>query len=544
MKLTSTVSLLTFVAGALSIAVAQQRELLALCGRCASPTVFNKTGTGTANSVAEAKMTPEAFRNSCAEQGFKGAALTKCIKDETAADGGRIYRASANCLAGTMIPIDGKQYAFAGVWPNDDIGGGRTRWRNVATRQIIGRDNASDGLSLSQQWEVLCPGPLRISQQPSMPGRPAPSGVNAAAPAVPVAPAPPPVCPGLQNCTEVNPFAATITDFRFSIAGGYRIDTANIRFQNKLARPIILGYLSGSGLALDDRGNRYGVNDNTGLRGIGLIRGSEMDPKFMLAPGQTADARFEFAWYPRGNEIFGTQYELELTAREIVPVSASQYRYGAEFPLKWRGLGRAETTTAAPAPAAPAAASEPVAPAPVQPAVNHCQGIPNCYSAGPFTAQIRQLTPSIAGGYHVLSFNVRFRNVTNQPLVLAYKNGTSIAIDNHGNRYGQTRANFARGIGVSSPGSANADFVLQPGQTRDASFEVQRYVGRTQMGTGYTWDFAVDQLEILPANQLRTVREYSLNFPDLAGANAPAAPAGNVNNSVQQLKDIFKPKKK
>ena len=229
---------------------AQEREWLAVCSRCPSPAVFNKTGTGTANSVAEAKMSPQQFQESCAEQGLKGAALAKCVKDEMTADGGKIYKASANCLAGTLAPIDGKQYTFAGVWPNDGIGGGRTRWRDVATGQIVARDNSSGGLGLSQQWEVLCPGALKITQQSS--------NARSSTQAQRLSPAAlPPVCNGAPGCTEVNSFAATLGDFRTSTASGYRIVTANVRFQNKLARPIILGYLSGSGVAIDDRGNRF-----------------------------------------------------------------------------------------------------------------------------------------------------------------------------------------------------------------------------------------------------------------------------------------------
>lgn len=524
---------------------AQEGEWLAVCNRCPSPVVFNKTGTGSANSVAEARMTRQQFQESCAEQGLKGAALAKCVKDETAADGGKIYKASANCQTGSLTPIDGKQYTFAGVWPNDDIGGGRTRWRDVATGQIVGRDNASGGLGLSQQWEVLCPGPLKIVRQPAAAQRPA---------ATQSSPAPAPVCNGAPGCTEVNSFAATLGDFRSSTSGGYRIVTASIRFQNKLGRPIILGYLSGSGVVIDDRGNRFQMNENTGLRGMGFIRQNQVDPKFIIGVGQTADARVEFSWYPRGGEIFGTLYDMDFTVREIVPVSATQFRVGLEHPLKWDGLGRAEISSAptaaepALATAAPAsaAASTQVA-APLAPLVDYCQGIERCYSAGPFTAQISQATSSMAGTYQALTLKVRFRNVSNQPLVLAYKNGTSVAIDNHGQRLTQHGANFARGIGISGSGQVNADFIIQPGQTRDASFEVQRYLGRTLVGTGFTWDVAVEQLELLPANQVRSVREYSMNFTDLT-AGAPAAgvaPASGqqLNEATQKLKDIFKRRK-
>ncbi|MBM3811976.1 MAG: hypothetical protein FJW20_10125 [Acidimicrobiia bacterium] len=519
---------------------AQERELLAICSRCASPTVFRKTGTGTANSVAEARMTPSAIRSECEELGNTGAALANCIREQTATN--KIYRAQADCFAGTLSPIDGKQYRFAGIWSNDDIGGGRTKWLDLSTGKVVGRDNASDGLSLSQQWEVLCPGPLKISQRPA--ASQAPSAQAAARPPAP--PPPPPVCNGAPGCTEVNSFASTITDFRTSTTGGYRLVTATIRFQNKLARPLILGYLSGSGVATDDRGNRFTMNENTGLRGMGFLRANQVDPKFILAAGQTADARVEFTWYPRANEIFGTEYNMEFSVREIVPVSPTQFRVGLEHPLRWTELGRPEVS-AAPAPAAVAPAAEPAV-AVVAP-VDHCQGLQRCYNAGTFTAQVQQVTTSQVTSFHVLSFRVRFQNVSAQPLILAYKNGTSVAIDNLGNRYSQTRTNYARGIGVSGHGQISAEFIVQPGQSRDASFEVMRVIARTQIGTGFTWDVAVEQFEPLPGNQLRTLREYSLNFPDLTAANPVSGVAPGATNTqdlgqtVDKLKGIFRRKK-
>jgi hypothetical protein len=220
--------------------------------------------------------------------------------------------------------------------------------------------------------------------------------------------------------------------------------------------------------------------------------------------------------------------------------------------MKWRGLGQAPPVSAAPAAApgtAPAPASAPAADPAVltAAAVDHCQGLTRCYSAGPFTAQVTQVSQSNAiGGYQALGFRVRFRNVSAQPLVLAYKSGTSVAIDNHGQRYGQRGGNFVQGMGTSSRGHVSADFIIQPGQTRDASFEVQRYLGRTLIGTGFTWDVAVEQLELLAANQVRIAREFSLNFPDLTVSNpvGAAAPSGQqLNDAAQKLRDIFRRKK-
>ena len=68
--------------------------------------------------------------------------------------------ASADCTRGRITAVDGQTYTLDGVWDDSDIGAGRTRWRDGAGA-IVGRDNASGGLGISQQWEVLCPGPVK-----------------------------------------------------------------------------------------------------------------------------------------------------------------------------------------------------------------------------------------------------------------------------------------------------------------------------------------------------------------------------------------------
>lgn len=132
-----------------------QADWLALCSKCVNPTVFSKSGIGTANAVAEARITSAEVQGWCAnwQPGDKN-----CVKQQLAAeDLNKVYRATANCPAGRITPIDGKTYSLAGVWDNRDIGAGRSKWRDAAGR-IVGRDNASGGLGISQQWELLCPG--------------------------------------------------------------------------------------------------------------------------------------------------------------------------------------------------------------------------------------------------------------------------------------------------------------------------------------------------------------------------------------------------
>ncbi|MBN8443662.1 MAG: hypothetical protein J0M28_18465 [Thauera sp.] len=135
-------------------ATAAEGEWLSICGKCWAPTIYSKSGIGTANARAEARVTREEIQGWCGNwsPGDRG-----CVQRELSSpDAKRTYSASADCTRGRITPIDGQTYTLAGRWDGSDIGGGRTRWRD-ANGRIVGRDNASGGLAISQQWEVLCP---------------------------------------------------------------------------------------------------------------------------------------------------------------------------------------------------------------------------------------------------------------------------------------------------------------------------------------------------------------------------------------------------
>ena len=148
------------------------------------------------------------------------------------------------------------------------------------------------------------------------------------------------VCGGNPHCAEVSTFVATVTDMRQSVAGGTRVISLTVRFRNKSDGPLVLGYVTGSGVITDDRGNRYMVDSygGMGVRGIGLVSPGSIDPKFTLRAGESADARLEFMWAP-GGRLFGTSFIVELAVREIQPLPGDQWRLGQEHALQFRDFG-------------------------------------------------------------------------------------------------------------------------------------------------------------------------------------------------------------
>jgi hypothetical protein len=405
-------------------AVSSEREWLSLCGQCENPVVFAKSGIGTANAIAQARM---------------GGA------------GGQVYKASANCATGRITTIEGNTYTLAGVWDSSDIGGGRTKWRGPDGR-IQGRDNAANGLATSEQWEVLCPGPLSpalvaqasaggaqpraANSVPAQTARPqAPALASASAPQTPSA------CTGKRFCSEVNSFAAIVTDFRPSIYdNSTHIVTATVRFLNKTGRPLILGYVRNAGVAIDEQGNRYVLPSVESVRGIAEITGGrDFDPKFTIQPGQTSDARFEFSWKWNGRDIIGqAAWDIDLTVREVNEVAPGQYRFGQEHALQFRTVPGRNTTSAATA-QTPAGASNMAAQLPATaplsgsvasvaapsgpasaPEPDSCTGKIRCYDAGPFVAEIVQGSLTREGNFQdrVVRVNVRFRKRRTKRLFL------------------------------------------------------------------------------------------------------------------------------
>lgn len=145
-------------------------------------------------------------------------------------------------------------------------------------------------------------------------------------------------CAGQTACTDLPAFVVVVTNLRPGSAGTSRSVSLTIRFTNKTPRALVMGYVDASGMATDDRGNRYLVGQGA-VGSIGVISSASFDPKFTLQPGESGEGRIEFAWAPSsGSEVAGTVWDVGFTIREIDPVADKQYKLGKEHVLQFRGL--------------------------------------------------------------------------------------------------------------------------------------------------------------------------------------------------------------
>ncbi len=542
-----------------------------------NPTVTAKSGTGTAQSKAQAKVTPDALQTFCADQAGQGdpaqarAAIDACVKQQKG-ELAKTYTVGADCTVGRLQALDGRPYVLDGLWDNSDIGSGRTRWKGP-DGVVVGRDNASGGLALSQQWEVLCPG--RVSASTLSKARAL--GPSTAAGAAVAQAAPASVCGGDPSCTEVSGFAMSVVEFRASLQGYWKVLTVTLRFRNKLGRPVVLGYVQGSGGATDDRGNRYAVKDSE-VRGIGLIAGRP-DDKFVLAPGQTGDARFTLAW--AGQQIFGNTFDLDLTVREILPAGNGQSTLGPEYPLQIVGLvdgakaaapmaqsADAPPPSSSPSPgtssggapppstgqppaagtqATPATVASPFGASPTAGGTTggaRCTAGASCYDAGAFSVAVVQTIPAQSGKTQLVRFAIRVKNQTAQPLVLAYKAGTNAAVDEQGNAFtwGKpgTHDGSVQSIGTIEGARIDPQFQIAPGATRDAQIAVSRADATRPPGKSFTLDTVLVELRSAPGGQWQKVREYAVHLPGAGSAAVPAVGQNPANDHVQKAGELLK----
>jgi hypothetical protein len=143
-------------------------------------------------------------------------------------------------------------------------------------------------------------------------------------------------CGGQPLCVETSDFTATVTSFRTSTVGTSRIINVSVRFQNRTAQPLVLGYVASSGMTTDERGNRYIVYGPNGFRGIGLVYGNTFDPRLTLRPAGSGDAQFEMHLQATPQNA-GLTFTVDLTIDEI-NTNGGQHSLGGEFPLHFEGL--------------------------------------------------------------------------------------------------------------------------------------------------------------------------------------------------------------
>jgi hypothetical protein len=114
-------------------------------------------------------------------------------------------------------------------------------------------------------------------------------------------------------------------------------------------------------------------------------------------------------------------------------------------------------------------------------------------------------------------------------MALAYHEGSMEMVDELGNAYQGAGGNPGelQGMGIDRGNQTDSQFVLAPGQTSSAIFSVARARNNTQpIGTAFTYNLTIDQLQSQNGADSIVARQYNLNFPNMSpGSSGGAFPS-------------------
>jgi hypothetical protein len=315
-------------------------------------------------------------------------------------------------------------------------------------------------------------------------------------------------------CYDAPDFAVAVVDFRMSMASGYKLMDATLRFVNKTNQPLILGYLDGSAVALDDQGNRYAPYGNRGLAGIGLVNGATADPKFVLQPGGAGDARWELLWRPGPQDPIGSAFDLSMTIREVNTLVGGQHALGGEIPLRFQGLANGMTGSGVTAGAVPTVGAAGVAGVPVASPMlaGGATGLPPCGPSGNAAGTLNALAGAAnsAGGQQAA-------------------NATNTATNTASNAMGQ----FAglKSLFGKKNAAAPASSVAGAASCIPAAPATAMPVAAGTSTTPATAGQVINTVPATPAATVATPASATAATP-IAVANAPAAAAANARTTA------------
>ena len=387
---------------------------------------------------------------------------------------------------------------------------------------------------------------------------PPPAPVEAAKPVTPPGPrvVVPSPCASTPQCFNAGHFAATLAYVAVSQRNSSSVVQRNVKLtmtiQNLMDQPLILAYRAGSGQLIDDEKHPYVNESRMGesyVKGIGMSTGRDANPEFVLDPQESRQIVLDNYMSLSRTEIFGVTYTYDFTIDELV-VQSDRARVVRSSAVTFRDIkepsrGRDENETAALTSAetfnarefgtethGPSAGSEESSAERViysatggitrSPQQDPCGTTPNCYSAGRFTATViriwgRQIR-SANSTSHFVKLTLQIRNVSDKRIALSYKAESGALTDDTGHRYRNDNdggKGFIRGIGLSNDAS-DPPLVLAPGEARDATFDNRLSLDRSDVaGTVYSYDLALQELELLPARQTRVTRTNAIAFHDL-----------------------------
>jgi hypothetical protein len=159
------------------------------------------------------------------------------------------------------------------------------------------------------------------------------------------------------------------------------------------------------------------------------------------------------------------------------------------------------------------------------------------FNAQSFKVTIEQVTDSTMGNYDVVRLNLRFENLTDHTLLLAFHARTSILADDFGNTYYGAKAGdgpdtSVTGMGTDSDGKTESRFPLEPKQADSATFQVWGHRAANQRHPLFHYDVTIDEID--GNDQKRVLRQRAIYFGDFAVRSLNPAHVSRISKTEEQ----------
>jgi hypothetical protein len=131
----------------------------------------------------------------------------------------------------------------------------------------------------------------------------------------------------------------------------------------------------------------------------------------------------------------------------------------------------------------------------------HCKLAINCFDAGLYIVTVIDIIEGDIPGYRKARLVLRFDNLSDATLVLAYRSGSSFMVDNFRNRYsccqtdGSKEDTSAIGIGIDHDDKLSPQFRLKSRASDTVSFDLWRHRPPDQPASYYHFDVMIDELD-------------------------------------------------
>jgi hypothetical protein len=152
----------------------------------------------------------------------------------------------------------------------------------------------------------------------------------------------------------------------------------------------------------------------------------------------------------------------------------------------------------------------------------HCRSDVTCFDAGAYIVTVFDIIEADIPRYRKARLALRFENLTDETLVLAYRSGSSLMVDNFKSLYSccETKSSkedtSAIGIGVDREDKVNAQFRLKPRASDTVSFDLWRHRPPDDAASYYHFDVMIDEIDPTGKTILRHPVLFFRNLPAIA----------------------------